>query len=269
MGLVVKERPRLHLDSNVVAALALGNAQALTRVAAARYNGCVILLSPEVVREIGRAGQRKRNRMLAAALRYCDGVTSLQSPFLLREEAERLFRGEVMHKTPFRPIEVLRPLLREDELIRSLGDPILDSVGRPKERDAELLRDTAKLLRQCPIDRGFEEYVLHFLVQQFPIMLGRTLGRTIDADECLVRRDGLRTCVGHLVSFLFTSANFYRAATNPRGRRGAGSLSDLRVVVEAAHSGPILTRDRELFESGQLVLTALSDLPMSVQLLEP
>lgn len=267
MGIVVKERPRLHLDSNVVVELARGNTQAIAQIAKAHDNGCVILLSPEVVHEIRRAGQQKCKRVLSAALRYCDGVTSLQSPLLLREEAECLFRGEAMSKTPFYPIQVLRPLLDEVEVIRDLRDPFADQIARSKARDVDLLRTTATLLRQGPIDRGFEDHVIRMLVQQFPIMLGHTLGRTIDARDCLVERDGLRTCVGHLVSFLFTAANFYRAATIPRGRKGAGSLSDLRVVVEIAHSGPLLTNDRELFESGQLVIKAVSDLPLSVRLL--
>jgi hypothetical protein len=134
---IVARRTRVHLDANVVAGLVIDEV-ARTYVREARRNGADVFLSPTITSELAEAPLPKRKRLIAAAIEYCDGITSIKFEHMLALEIEGINEGKAMPEMPVLPIELFRMALKDEH-------PWL--LGRPHPKNTKA--DFVAALETC------------------------------------------------------------------------------------------------------------------------
>jgi hypothetical protein len=260
---IIAERPRVQLDSNIVSGLALDDV-ARDCVREYRRNGAIVLLSPAVVRELCLAGPRRREKLVAAAIEYCDGFTNLPVADLLALELQCITEARRVPPVPIVPIGELRRILREPFAVRHGGG--VNTKSR-RAGHVKMLEDMRREMRGDEVEPTFEKFLKSWSAPIFKSLVdsgvaaGRIPRPKLRADGVTSHSDkhGLVACIG------IFAANMYRKLTGTM-LKGEGCFSDLNNLIEIAHSDVLLTRDKELFECSELLRTVIRDARPEIRL---
>jgi hypothetical protein len=259
MGLVVRRRKIVQLDTDVVSAL-VRDTTAQQLVQSFRREGARILVCPTVVFQIGQAGAAERRRRALALLDYCDGYTRAQGPGLVLDELRALSEG--------RRIETI-----EEFPISELGDYFLGpvpprtvpnwAVRAPRVDLNGALNEIRRIYKGHHGEvRSFFQALGEYLPPYIKILVDATKRATgkeaeLPSDMRLLKRLAPRSAL--LNGPLLLVANLYRGITGTYSH-GGGSLSDTQVIAECAYADVLLTRDEEFIAAWSLVRELASDI---------
>ncbi len=262
VGLIVKTRPLVFIDTNVADGL-LRDEIVAAALAEYRRNGCKIVLSPSVVYELVKVGPTLRRARIAAVMKHCDGITQEQARYIAESEVRELLTGAQIKYEPLLPTQALAEVRSAAGIIETLGDvwsgPKIDFVTVLEGLRIELRRD------QVPI---FEHYLRRVtgLLGEHILASGHRAGwvPTKGVVRAIPSGNWKRAHMqGLCLHIAILAANVWRRAQGIG--KGAGSLSDIRQIVEASRGSVFLTRDAELFECFKVVKTGLTDVTLEVR----
>ena len=244
------------LDSNVIGSIAASSSEqqdaAVAQLDRIKREGAQIFVTGTIVHEIAAtfARQDTFDKLLATITRVCDGCLDVEAPEVMRVELEEddpyaIITGR--KPLPVSALEALKDAVKQDEVKKfyALGgfgndglrhllealDPVRKSVRNQIESFGEYVE-----ARRIPCLTG---------LLQVSQERGHIPRRDWDAEALWKKGTAWR------FSTLVYLANEYRRLTQTQGK-GEGSLTDLRVVIEAAYSHEILTGDKEFVGCGEL-----------------
>jgi hypothetical protein len=257
MGIVVKHRPRAFIDTSVATAM-LRDTMAREFVRDLRRNGCLILFSPAVGREIAKTHKQKRDEIIRFLMVECSGFTIDQAADILRTELQALTTGVPWQPVPPEPTSRLRSMLSDRFVLQELGDP----ANRPDEDAVELLAGLTKELavqRLVPFKQFLAKTMGHLgsRILEAGVLLGIPNARQAlrkARDYHWIKKD----THGIVSNIALMAANVWRRRNNLG--KGEGSLSDIRLVIEASHGAYFLTCDKELVRGYRLATTEIQGL---------
>lgn len=256
MGIVVTDRPRVFIDTSVATAI-LRDSTARDFVANYRRNGCQILISPSVGREIAKTHKKKRTEIVEALIRECTGFTLEQAGHLLKIEVEELVSGVKWVPPRPEPIWRLRSLTDDRFVVKELGDPAA-------QKGLDWTRSLEKAIRGLKGKKlgSFEDFLREHLGALCELVL-KTGHETGLVPQRHVIRDVPAVnwvkaeMTGVLANVALIAANVWRRKKGLG--KGEGSLSDIRLVIEASHASTFLTCDQELVNSYELAASVITD----------
>lgn len=244
------------LDSNVIGSIAASPSDqqdaAIARLGVAKRKGAQILVTGTIVNEIAatHAHQDTFDKLLATITRVCDGYLDAEAPEILRVELEEDDPYTIITgKKPLRVsvLEALKDAVKQEEVKKFYAEggfgndglrhvlEALDPVRKKVRDEIESFPEYAEA-RRIPCLKG----LLQVCQER-----GHIPKKEWDAEALWKKGTGWR------FSTLVYLANEYRRLTQTQ-KKGEGSLTDLRIVIEAAYSHEILTGDKELVGCGEL-----------------
>jgi hypothetical protein len=120
-----------------------------------RRNGAKILPSAAVVRELGKAPRHKREKLIAAAIEYCDGFTNLPVFDMLALEVRCINEAARVPTMPIMPISHLRRALLGAFAPRPGGL----SAKAKKASHVAMLEDMRRAARDSKAPATFEDFL--------------------------------------------------------------------------------------------------------------
>lgn len=250
------------LDSSVIGGIAAAPTHeqdaAFARLAVAKKKGAQILVTPTIVGEIAATHARSETfeKLLKTILQACDGWLDLQAPEILRLELDEddpyaLITGR--KAAALGELEALKEIVEDEEVkkfyeeggygyegLRHLLEA-LDPVKKKVRDQIESFPEYAEARRRACLEG------LLAVAQE----KGHIAKKDWDAEALWQRGTAWR------FSTLVLLANEYRRLTQTQ-KKGEGSLTDMRIVIEVAYSHELKTRDKELAGCGGLANKIMS-----------
>lgn len=232
-----------YLDTNVVAALAQGEAAAVQFMESTRRNGTDLCVSATVVDEIAAAPLAIRRRLVAAATKHCRGFSVDSAGVVVNEEILRAVDGGPTLGRQMFPIHRLGSAVTKS---------VLDQRGvtRPKKAELVSMNEGARSLEMCATFHEFFHKHRAYIARKVRARLDWEVQSAIDGRHPKARLDvGDKYGAGFLVGMLL--ANAYRVAK--REGKPEGVITDIPIMVEVAHADEFFTRDEGLLACAALL----------------
>ncbi len=249
MGLVAK-RSVLFIDSNVLAALALQEPPAVDFVAKMKRDGGDLYLAPAVVVEIAKARGGVQRELIKAANDHCIGFSTVPRDELLNEELLAAIAGRPAPSIKFLEIAALREAVLATYSTNS---------GKPPLYSKADLNDVLAGLADLPTFATFKEFFKahsplfsRALVNNAPAHVQRAVR---DRDRSIPIAGHDKRGLAYFIAMLM--ANAYRRGKNVG--KGAGSITDIPMVIEVARFDGLLTRDKDLIACAILTTEVLDE----------
>lgn len=218
----------------------------------AKKKGAQVLVTGTIVHEIAATYTRqdRLDKLLATIARVCDGYLEVEAPEILKIELEEddpytIITGK--KPLPISALEAVKDAVKQEEVKKFYQEGGFGNDGLRHLLEA-LDPVRKKLWDQI---ESFGEYVEARRVPCLKGLLqvcqerGHIPKKEWDAETLWKKGTAWR------LAMLVLLANEYRRLTQTQ-KKGEGSLTDLRIVIEAAYSHEILTGDKEFGGSGVL-----------------
>jgi hypothetical protein len=251
------QRREVVLDSSVIGTLAgappdsQGAAIARLRVVRAKTSTALVI-TPTILGELAATYARQPvfESLVTTLTQVCDGVLDTDGPELLRIELE--------HPQPYDAI-VSRPLIAVtraaiEETVKEPEVQAFYAAGGFGSNQMKGLLANLDPLRKLVRGRleSFPEYVEARRTQWLAGLLEDLRKRGAIPNKAWDPEDVWRRGAAWRLSSIVYLANEYRRLAQAQLRgKGAGSLSDLRIVIEAAYSHEVVTADKEFLACGK------------------
>jgi hypothetical protein len=244
------------LDSNVIGSIAASSSEqqdtAVAQLDRMRRKGAQLLVTGTIVHEIAATCARPNtfDKLLATIIRVCDGCLDAEAPEIMRLELEEDDPYAVItgrKSLPVSALEALTDAVKQDEVKKFYAEGGFGNDGL--RHLLEALDPLRKSVRNQI--ESFREYVEARRIPCLRALLqvsqerGHIPRKEWDAETLWRKGTAWR------FSTLVYLANEYRRLSQTQ-EKGEGSLTDLRIVIEAAYSHEILTGDKELVGCGEL-----------------
>ena len=244
------------LDTNVIGHIAASSSDqqdaAAARLAVAKKKGAQILVTGTVAHEITATYAREDtfDRLLATMIRVCDGCLDPEAPEIMRVELEEDDPYTIItarKPLPASMLEGLKDVVKQEEIKKFYAEGGFGNDGL--RHLLEKLDPLRKLFRGE--FESFRDYVEARRISCLKGLLqvsqerGHIPKKEWDAEALWKKGTAWRFAT------LVYLANEYRRLTQTQ-TKGEGSLTDLRIVIEAAYSHQILTADKEFVGCGML-----------------
>lgn len=243
------------LDTNVIGGIAASAAgeqdAALARLAVAKRQGAQILVTGTIVHEIGATPRSETlEKLLQAVIRACDGWLDLEAPDILKLELTEADPYSIVTARKPLPIEQLGELKEvvKDEAVKKF----YAEGGFGNDRMRHLLEKLDPIRKK--VRDQIESFPTYVEARRLPCLSGML---EVAQDKGYIPKKDRdlealwKTGAAWKFSTLVLLANEYRRLTLTQ-KKGEGSLSDLRIAMEAAYSHEVLTRDKEFVGCGEL-----------------
>lgn len=253
---MARQRREVVLDTSVVGTVAgqspSDREASVARLQAARARGDALVVTPTILAELA-ATYRKQplfDKVVSVLIDVCDGVLDTDAPEVLRIELEDSQPYDAITSRPW--MSVTRGQI-EAAVLDPKVQAFYDAGAFGSEKTKGLLACLDPLRKVARKQLGtFEEYVEARRRACLADFLAGLVKRRVipdkarDPDEVWSRGAAWR-----LWSTVCLANEYRRLADLQLPGKGAGSLSDLRIVIEAAYAHEILTADKEFYECGR------------------
>ena len=244
------------LDSNVIGRIAASahdeQEAALARINAVREKGARVFVTGTTVHEIGATYvcQDKLDRLLATIARVCDGCLETEAPEILRLELDEddpytIITGR--EPLPVGALQAVKDAVKYKEIRNfyvegGFGNDSLRYLLEALDPLRKKIRDQLE-----PFPDYVEARRIPCLTGLLEVSQEKGYIPKGEWDAKALWRKGTAWRFATLVLL----ANEYRRLTQTQ-QKGEGSLTDLRIVIEAAYAHEIITGDKEFVGCGEL-----------------
>lgn len=251
------QRREVVLDSSVIGAVA-ALPPGSQRAAFARLNvtrarsGTALVVTPTILGELAATYAKRPvfENLVTTLTQVCDGVLDTDGPELLRIELEH---PELYDAVVSRPLAAVTRAAIEETVKEPDVQAFYAAGGFGSDRMKGLLANLDPLRK---LVRGrletFPEYVEARRTEWLVGLLDDLRNKGVIPKKAWDPEDVWRRgAAWRLFSIVYLANEYRRLADLQLRGKGAGSLSDLRIVIEAAYSHEVVTADKEFFECGK------------------
>ena len=251
------QRRETILDSSIIGTVAglPPDAQraALARLRVARTSrAAVLVVTPTILGELAATYARQPvfESLVTTLTELCDGVLDTDAPELLGIELEHPEPYDEIASRPLTPVtrEAIEEAVKEPDVqafyaVGGFGNDGLKGLLANLDPLRKLVRGRLETFREY-VEARKREWLAGFLDDLRD--KGAIPNKVWDPEDVWRRGAAWR-----LSSIVYLANEYRRLAQLQLRGKGAGSLSDLRIVIEAAYSHELLTADKEFYECGR------------------